>query len=204
MPHYRWEQSCISVYGVDDGDGNKQSTGGPLRQQGPNPLQRSAFKLFGRNKAAAAPFPPHLGHLLSHSIFDGDGIFLNKQGDRMRRAKLTPKDYHTPTSADIMVNAFRRWLDKAVEGTRAAGKEQAASAASGDNKDVYKDNRPRAELLDRYLTHTASCSICQTELKSLKDKRRRLSVLSTALIGATGASGVLLACTTVLSLMTRV
>ena len=171
-------------------------------------MQRSANKLninklFGRIKKPTA-FPPHLGHMLAHQIFDGDGIFLNKQGDRMRRAGANYKDYNTPASADIVVNAFRRWLDKAAEVTRASGQESSASAALGDSLDTYKDCRPRSELLDRYASHTAKCGICQAALKSLNDKRDRISLLSTALIGATGASSMLFACTSIFLLVSRV
>ncbi|KAL7546528.1 hypothetical protein ACHAWF_009940, partial [Thalassiosira exigua] len=158
-------------------------------------MQRSANKLFGRAKPS---FPPHIGHMIAHSIFDGDGIFLNKQGDRMRRAKLTYKDYRTPTSADLLVNAFRRWLDKAAEATRSAGEEREADAATGGRDgSAYDDVRPRAALLDRYASHTAHCKICLAALDGLRAERDRLSLLHTALVGATGASGVLLLCSSV-------
>lgn len=125
----------------------------------------------------------------------------------MRRSSLTYKDYHTPTSADILVNAFRRWLDKAADVSRDAGDAQAARAATGYDsmeRSVYKDDRPRAELLDRYASHTVNCNICKTALKSLEEKRERLSLVSTALVGATGASGTIIACTSVFLMLSRV
>ena len=164
-------------------------------------MLRSAIKLSRRKKAAS--FPAHLGHMIVHAIFDGDGVFLNMQGDRMKRANLKYVDYHTPTSADIMVNAFRRWLDMAANITRAAGSEQAARAALGDGEDAYKNKRTRAELLDRYASHTAKCKICMAALGTLKDKRDRMSLASNVLLGATGASGLLLACTSMFLLLTR-
>jgi Pheophorbide a oxygenase len=60
------------------------------------------------------------GHMISHSIFDGDGIFLHKQGNRMQKAGLSFKDYSTPSSSDVLLNAYRRFLDKAASITRAA------------------------------------------------------------------------------------
>jgi len=183
-------------------DGKEYRPSG-LMQRTANKLGANKLSLFSRAKKKS--FSPHIGHMIAHSIFDGDGIFLNKQGDRMRRANhSTYKDYHTPTSADLLVNAFRRWLGKAVEVTRAAGHKGAASAAAGDGDNTYNDNRPRAELLDRYASHTATCNICQTALKSLKQKRDRLSLLSTTLIGATGASGVILVCSSAFLLVSRV
>lgn len=164
-------------------------------------MQRGSPMRTSGKKAAA--FPPEMGHMIAHAIFDGDGIFLHKQGNRMKRSNLNFKDYTTPTSADILVNAFRRWLDKAAEVTEAAGEIQAANAATGGG-DAYKLKRPRAELLDRYDSHTANCNICLTALKTLEDKRDRLSLISTGLVGATGASGAIMAGTTLFTLMATV
>jgi hypothetical protein len=122
----------------------------------------------------------------------------------MKCANLKHSDYHTPTSADIMENAFRRWLDKAANMTQAAGSEEAARVALGNGKDVYKIKPTRAELLDRYTSHTAKCKICLAALRTLKDKRDRLSFASTALLGAAGASGLLLACSSMLLIFARV
>jgi hypothetical protein len=144
-----------------------------------------------------------MGHMIAHAIFDGDGVFLHMQGERMKRAKLKHGDYHTPTSADIMVNAFRRWLDKAADVTRVAGTVQAAKVALGDGEDVYKIKRTRAELLDRYTSHTDKCKICLAALGTLKDKRDRLSFASTALLGAAGGSCLLLACSSISLILTR-
>ena len=116
---------------------------------------------------------------------------------------MSYKEYQTPTSSDVLVNAFRRWLDKAAKATRNAGEEQAARAATGGTGVVYSGNRPRADLLDRYASHTASCSICQSALKSMKIKRDRLLLISNALVGATGASCAITSCTIMFLLMTK-
>ncbi len=85
----------------------------------------------------------------------------------MKRANLKHGDYCTPTSADIMVNAFRRWPDKAAEMTRANGAVQATRVVLGDDEDVYKIKHTRAELLDRYASHTEKCNICLAALGTL-------------------------------------
>eukprot|EP00567_Pseudictyota_dubia_P012713 CAMPEP_0197453320 /NCGR_PEP_ID=MMETSP1175-20131217/34592_1 /TAXON_ID=1003142 /ORGANISM="Triceratium dubium, Strain CCMP147" /LENGTH=615 /DNA_ID=CAMNT_0042986571 /DNA_START=88 /DNA_END=1935 /DNA_ORIENTATION=+ len=154
--------------------------------------KRGASALFGRRTKQPPAFPPHMGHMIAHSIFDGDGIFLHKQGDRMHRSGLTYRDYRTPTSSDIAVNAFRRWLDSAASVTREKGLQKAADAVTGENY-TYRDDLPRSQMLDRYTTHTAQCKICLDALKGLEGKRDKLLVARTALVGAAGASGVLTA-----------
>ena len=107
----------------------------------------------------------------------------------MRRSKLTYHEYHTPTSSDAMVNAYRRWLDRASSATKSAGQESAAVASTGGGN--YHDNLARSEMLDRYASHTAHCKICRAALQQLEDERDTTRLVATALLGATGASSVL-------------
>ncbi|CAB9529544.1 TIC 55, chloroplastic [Seminavis robusta] len=166
----------------------------------PSPrMARTVGKLFGRTRKKAPAFPAYVGHMIAHSIFDGDGIFLNKQGDRMRRSALTYKDYHTPTSSDIMVNAFRRWLDRAATVTTSP---QLALAATGQGA-VYLDDRSRADMLDRYTSHTAHCSICRDALNELQNKKETTNLAISALVGAAGASGVLTVSAAIVGILTK-
>ena len=57
----------------------------------------------------------------------------------MKRSNPKQDVYHTPTLANIMVNAFHQWLDMAADMTRGAGLEQTARLALGDVEDVYKN-----------------------------------------------------------------
>ena len=128
-------------------------------------------------------------HILSHSIFDGDGIFLNYQGNRMYENGLTFRDYSTPSSADILLNAYRRYLDSAAKlSTKAAAK-----AVSYQSNDAYGDDDiTRAMMLDRYNSHTKRCSVCQKELWRYEKKRGAVAIFKTALVGAGGASAAAL------------
>ncbi|KAL7457120.1 hypothetical protein ACHAWC_008591 [Mediolabrus comicus] len=128
-------------------------------------------------------------HLLSHSIFDGDGIFLNYQGNRMYENGLTFRDYSTPSSADVLLNAYRRYLDSAAKlSTKAAAK-----AVSYQSNDAYGDDDiTRAMMLDRYNSHTKHCAVCQKELGRYEKKRGVVATLKTALVGAGGASAAAL------------
>ncbi len=136
-------------------------------------------------------FTPLRNHQMSHQIFDGDGIFLHKQGDRMQRGKLTYKDYHTPAAADVTVNAFRRYATAAARATREVGNDSAADAILPSTG--YLDNLPRSEMLDRYESHTKNCKICSNALEKAKTKKKRLETIQSGLTGAVGASAATLA-----------
>lgn len=124
-------------------------------------------------------------HMMSHAIFDGDGIFLHKQGDRMRRAGLTYRDYETPSSADVLLNAFRRFLDSSSKQAADRGATNALESVGFRN---YFDDEARSVLLDRYESHTVNCEICTEALESCRRRRDRYAILSTALAGAAGTS----------------
>jgi len=125
------------------------------------------------------------GHMMAHKIFDGDGIFLHKQGNRMKVADLTYKDYSTPASADVLLNQYRRFLDAAAKETRKVGLDSIADAAVGTKS--YGDDAQRSELLDRYNTHTAKCSVCMKSLQKARRKKATIERLQTAFQGATGS-----------------
>jgi phenylpropionate dioxygenase-like ring-hydroxylating dioxygenase large terminal subunit len=136
------------------------------------------------------------GHMVAHDIFDGDGIFLNKQGDRMNRDGLTYKDYFIPTTADVLVKNYRRWLDSAAEITLTRyGKEGMAAVASAtgtvadpSGQPAYLDRDQREQMLDRYSSHTKNCKICSQALSKLQKNRSTMDVIRTAMLGAVGAS----------------
>lgn len=140
-------------------------------------------------------------HSSSHFIFDGDGIFLHKQGDRMRRKSLSYRDYSTPSSCDVLLNSFRRYLDSAArlameqsesDDPAGIGKAAATAVSFEGTGNGYSDSLPREELLDRYNSHTKHCAICSAELERCERKRSVYQTAKTALTGAGGASTVAL------------
>jgi len=142
-------------------------------------------------------------HMMNHQIFDGDGIFLNKQGDRMRRSDSTFKDYFTPTNSDVLVTAFRRYLDRAARKTKEVGHTLASSTVStlgSDNREHYVDNNDRARLLDRYESHTAHCPVCSKALEKSKRWYKRWCLVQTAFVGAAGSCTTVLTATAAVSL----
>lgn len=150
----------------------------------------SVIKSKIQKSIMAKIFTPVWGHMMGHQIFDGDGIFLHMQGDRMEREGLTYRDYET-SSADVLVNAFRRYLQSAVELTRKAGKDKMADAAASPHG--YDSPLPRSQMLDRYESHTKNCNICAPALAEKQSKKGRLSTAQAILLGSVGASATVLA-----------
>lgn len=128
-------------------------------------------------------------HMMAHQIFDGDGIFLHKQGNRMKEAGLSYKDYSTPSSADVLLNAYRRFLQRAAIITRQFGEISCSNAVVGTEK--YGDDAPRSEMLDRYNTHTVHCPTCLAALKKARVTKGRLHAFKMALYSAFGVSTIL-------------
>jgi hypothetical protein len=126
------------------------------------------------------------GHLFSHQIFDGDGIFLHKQGNRMHDAGLSYTNYSTPSSADILLNAYRRFLDTAATQTRRVGHDAMANAVVGSSR--YTNDLARSVMLDRYQTHTVHCPVCRSALEQAQQQQALLQQLHIALQGSVGAS----------------
>lgn len=123
-------------------------------------------------------------HSVAHLIFDGDGIFLHYQGNRMYENDLTFRDYSTPSSSDVLLNAYRRYLDSAAKlSTKAAAKT--VSYQSGA---AYGGNVSRSKMLDRYNSHTKNCKICLEELERNEKQRDVVNICKTALVGTGGAS----------------
>ncbi len=135
-------------------------------------------------------FTPVMGHMLSHQIFDGDGIFIRMQGDRMKRENLTYKDYKTPSAADVLVNAFRRYVNVASELTKKAGKYEMAESANSQSQ--YDDRLPRSQMLDRYESHTKHCTVCSAALNTKEKQNKFLFVARTIMNGSIGATSCIL------------
>lgn len=162
-----------------------------LKQLKPDALKARLIKAIVRRK-----FAGWRGHMISHAIFDGDGIFLHKQGDRMARESLTYKDYSTPSSADVLVNSYRRWLQSCAAKTLDCDelsfeeKEKIVNAATAASN-PYDDSLARSTMLDRYDSHTKNCKICSEAVAKFERKKEMMSIANVAMIGASGASGIL-------------
>jgi pheophorbide a oxygenase len=156
---------------------------GFMKQITPDALKAKLFQIIFRR--LTDPRKPN-AHLFAHEIFDGDGIFLHKQGNRMREAGLTFRDYSTPSSADTLLSVYRRFLESAARKTRESASVTLADAVVGQNQ--YGDDLPRSVMLDRYNTHTKHCPTCLTSLQKSRRSHSRTVFLKTALQGALGAS----------------
>ena len=161
----------------------------------------NTWKSRMRSAIIAKLFDPRsvFSHMIYHEIFDGDGVFLHKQGHRMAQADLTFRNYSTPVSCDILVNGFRRYLEQAVQVTeKVCGNSQYSQIVLGNTAGAYEDAdiTPRSALLDRYYSHTVHCPICQRGLRqwrTLADIARTLTICFQGSAGATTALTLLLA-----------
>jgi len=101
-----------------------------------------------------------------HTIFDGDAVFLRKQAGRMAMSGKSFRDYSTPGSSDVILNAYRRYLEHVSQISKNMGHESSAEAVTS-NAEVYEnaDSTPRSVLLDRFSSHTVHCSVCQKALR---------------------------------------
>mmetsp|Transcript_23667 Transcript_23667/g.28898 ORF Transcript_23667/g.28898 Transcript_23667/m.28898 type:complete len:596 (+) Transcript_23667:190-1977(+) len=135
-------------------------------------------------------------HLFTHDVFDGDNIFLARQGERLAKNGLDYTDYMVPSSADTLSKIFRKWLDLAAEATMRTGCKQAdniveaALGVSLDGSSPYTalPQQSKRELLDRYNSHTKSCPICSQALSKLEKRKQILNFALPTFFGATGAS----------------
>jgi Pheophorbide a oxygenase len=147
----------------------------------PKQLQAALFKRVISN--ILNPKNPQ-AHLLNHLILDGDGIFLHKQGHRMHEANLSYTNYSTPSSADVLLNAYRRF----VEACARKSPESLAQVVRGSPS----SDLSRSQLLDRYNTHTATCPTCKAALQSARRQKAVTQSVKTLLQGSTGALIVML------------
>lgn len=170
----------------------------------------SHWKSKIRSMIVARLFDPRRvpSHMVYNGIFDGDGIFLHKQGSRMQGSSLTYRDYSTPASSDILLNAYRRYMDQVAMITATGdddnGSQRASMAQSvvgydvtsgkdGDgNSPAYDpyDTIPRSILLDRYDSHTKHCPVCMAGLKAVRRKQQLLLLLKSAVRGAFGSTAL--------------
>ena len=104
-----------------------------------------------------------------NGVLDGDCIFLHKQERTMR---LRQKEYsgsiavnpdtrffYTPSKADLLVTALRKWLGKVG---------QPAWFYSGSSANLPPEIAERSKLLDRLNQHTVHCSSCRVAYRNLK------------------------------------
>jgi hypothetical protein len=124
-----------------------------------------------------------------NEVLDGDLVLLHRQEQERERRRGQGEgggwkgSYRLPTSADRMVIAFRRWLDRhggpnweTLIGPGASG--SAATPGSGA--------LPSEHLLDRYHQHTIHCASCRRALAGIQ-RLEVLGVVGFALMMAVAA-----------------
>lgn len=135
------------------------------------------------------------------TMLGGRGQYGHKKNkDKEKSPSLSYRDYQTPSSADVLVNAFRRYVTLSVKKDDDSDNDDINNNTIDDSiidsvqptKVKYDtDNIPRSKILDRYESHTKNCPLCRNALKKGRQREKILSVLHTALIGSTGASFII-------------
>jgi hypothetical protein len=90
---------------------------------------------------------------------DDDNIFLPMQERRVADRGGWKGRYVMPTSADTVVNAYRRWFDD-------RGPPPYAAAAADEHRRLIGGMVDKAALLDRKSQHTDHCTSCTGALKN--------------------------------------
>lgn len=105
-----------------------------------------------------------------NEVLDGDALMLHQQERELERRQVLDSGaswktaYRLPASADRLVIAFRRWVDRhgaptwdtLFPGSGPVSHSLSGAAPSGDH------------LLDRYHQHTIHCASCRGALKAIQ------------------------------------
>lgn len=124
--------------------------------------------------------PRWIFHLGQNLILDSDLYLLHVEERKLKEigSYNWHKACYVPTKADAIVVAFRRWLNK-----YAGGQVDWRGKYNGD----LPPTPPREQLLDRYWTHTVSCTSCNLAYKSLNALEVVLQIVSIGAIGIVAA-----------------
>ena len=118
----------------------------------------------------------------------------DKNKEKSSLSSLSYRDYQTPSSADVLVNAFRRYVTLSVkkdddnDDINDTINDSIIDSVQPTKVKYDTDNIPRSKILDRYESHTKNCPLCRNALKKGRQREKILNVVHTALIGSTGAS----------------
>jgi len=105
--------------------------------------------------------PTWISHLGQNAILEDDQIFLHFQErylEHTRERKSIAQAFYLPTRADRFVLALHQWQEQFL-----------ANPFPNQN---LPPAQTRAQLLDRYYSHTVHCSSCSGALKNVKRLRK--------------------------------
>jgi phenylpropionate dioxygenase-like ring-hydroxylating dioxygenase large terminal subunit len=127
---------------------------------------RFPFRFSSKIPALAISLMPEwYSHLGQNMILEDDQIFLHQQERYLAQADSNvAKAFYLPTKADLFVFEFRQWFS-----------HYQADPFPGQ---ALPPTPTRAELLDRYHSHTQHCRSCRTALARIQSIRRVLAGLA--------------------------
>lgn len=122
--------------------------------------------------------PVWVSHLFTHQIFDGDGIFLRYQEQRLRAGgKRWAKSYYLPTSADRFVALMRTWMDAEAGGGPAYFGADPLAQDMGESAALTRE-----QMLDRYNQHTRHCPECQKGVRQVTAVRNACAAVAGSML----------------------
>lgn len=127
----------------------------PIRKGECRLFARFPFKFSSKIPALAIRLTPRwYSHIGQNNVLEDDQIFLHYQERYLEAAGGSAhvnKAFYTPTKADAFVTAFRQWVNQ-FQAEPFAGEPLTPPLA-------------KANLLDRYHSHTEKCSSCRIALQ---------------------------------------
>eukprot|EP01018_Ginkgo_biloba_P018176 Gb_36694 [translate_table: standard] len=115
---------------------------------------------FPRNFALWADllFPRWLVHIQQNLFIDSDLYILHLEEHRLQENDqiIWEKACYVPTTSDVFVVAFRKWLKQYAGGAPSWGKKFSGS---------LPPSPPKEQLMDRYWSHVVKCHSCKGALK---------------------------------------
>ncbi|KAG0583455.1 hypothetical protein KC19_3G137300 [Ceratodon purpureus] len=146
-----------------------------------SPGRSRCYWAFPRNFAAFTlkNVPQWIQHRMPNLVFDSDMLLLHVVERKLEQEGLS--GYYAPTKADVLVLAFRKWLNTFAGGAPDWGRHFES------NK--LPPSPSKRMMLDRYQQHVKICKGCRTALGNFKALEFGLHVLAVALVGVVAASG---------------
>eukprot|EP00210_Caulerpa_lentillifera_P001789 g1719.t1 len=122
-----------------------------------------------------------ISHLSFATLVDADRLILHLQDRRTRVEGFdSSRDFYTPTNADLLITAVRKWFEN--EGDH--------GAAYGGNKPIDQNEQlSREQVLNRYESHTKHCKLCSSALQTIE---RLISGLKSFRLATAFVSGALI------------
>lgn len=124
-------------------------------------FEENRIGFFQKLKKRALLWVRHV--VVLDKVIDGDAVLLHGQDKKLRAVGtqfVHSRNYFKPTSADLLVTAFRNWFEN----------EGNYGIDYGGHKALHEGmvEVPKEQLLDRYELHIKHCKVCSQALVTIQ------------------------------------